>query len=179
MTAPTSGALAVEEANQLLALPVGEPADRLRLADPALVEQARSLHATELRHGHQHVEDLRSRDELRRVAQDLLDRHGPGLEVLLELRALDANVVRSSERLHALVKRTNWSLHLRRGRHHERAILTTSRRGASSIGWTSLPLGQLFRAQCRRRRRGTRNRYARAQPQARRARVAVRRCLRT
>ena len=38
-----TGPLPVEEANQLLALAVGEAADRLRLADAALVEQARAF----------------------------------------------------------------------------------------------------------------------------------------
>src|SRR6266540_3749611 len=100
----TKTGLPVEEANQFLTLAVGEAADRLRLADPALIEQARCLHTAELRHGHQHVEDLRGRDELRRVAQDLLDRNVAGLEVFFELRALDTNVVGSLQRLHALVK---------------------------------------------------------------------------
>src|SRR3954453_12023753 len=54
-----TGGLPVEEANQLLALAVGQAPDRLRLADPALVQQTGRLHAPELRHGHQHVEDLR------------------------------------------------------------------------------------------------------------------------
>src|SRR3954451_21934777 len=77
--------LAVEEANQLVPLAVREAADGLRLADPALVEEASGLDAAELGHGHQHVEDLRRRDVLRRVAQDFLDRRGAGLEVLLQL----------------------------------------------------------------------------------------------
>ena len=42
----------VEEGNQLVTLAVGETADRLRLADAALVEQARRLHAAELRDRH-------------------------------------------------------------------------------------------------------------------------------
>src|SRR6476620_2280852 len=74
--ADTEGLTVVEEVNQLVALTVGETADRLRLADAALVEQSRGLDAAEFRHGHQHVEDLCGRDELRRLAQDLLDRHG-------------------------------------------------------------------------------------------------------
>src|ERR687886_311726 len=89
-----TGLLLVEEGNQLVALTVGEAADRLRLADPALVEQTRRLHAAELRHGHQHVEHLRGRHELRWLAQDLLDRDLAGLQVLLQLRPLDSDVVR-------------------------------------------------------------------------------------
>src|SRR5213076_3273879 len=68
-------ALPVEEANQLRALAVGEAADRLRLADPAEVQEARRLHPPELRHRHQHVEHLRGRHVLGRVAEDVLDRN--------------------------------------------------------------------------------------------------------
>src|SRR3954470_12032775 len=66
-------AVPVEEPNQLGALAVGQPADGLRLADAALVEEAGGLHAPELRHCHQHVEHLRRADVLRRVVEDLLD----------------------------------------------------------------------------------------------------------
>src|SRR5438093_11031046 len=53
VTTTTEGrALPVEEVNQLRALPVGQPAHRLRLADAARVEEACGLHASELRHGH-------------------------------------------------------------------------------------------------------------------------------
>src|SRR4051812_39501823 len=45
--------LAAEETDQLRALALGEPADRLRLADARLVQVARRLHAPELGHGHQ------------------------------------------------------------------------------------------------------------------------------
>src|SRR3954465_9877211 len=57
-------ALTVEEPNKLRALAVREPADGLRLADPAEVEEAGRLHAAELRDGEQHVEHLRRRDEV-------------------------------------------------------------------------------------------------------------------
>src|SRR5688500_13859201 len=50
----TGRALAVEEGNELAALALGEPAHRLRLADPALVEQPGRLDAAEFRHRHQH-----------------------------------------------------------------------------------------------------------------------------
>src|SRR4051794_38819007 len=60
----TKTGLPVEEPNELLALAVGEPTHRLRLTDPALVEQARRLDAPELGHRHEHVEDLRGRHEL-------------------------------------------------------------------------------------------------------------------
>ena len=54
--APVSGP---EQRDELVALALGEAADRLRLADPALVQAARRLDAAELRHRQQHVEDLR------------------------------------------------------------------------------------------------------------------------
>src|SRR3954471_13170230 len=74
--ATTGASTMVEEVNQLVALAVGQTADRLRLADAALVEQTRSLHAAELGDRHQHVEDLCGRNELGRLAQDLLDGDG-------------------------------------------------------------------------------------------------------
>ena len=43
-----------------------------------------------------------------------------GLQVLLQLRALDPDVVRSLESLHSLVERPDRSLNLGLGRHHER-----------------------------------------------------------
>src|ERR687888_2191369 len=78
--------LPVEEAKQLRPLPIREAADGLRLADPALVQEAGGLDAAELGDRHQHVEDLRRRDPLGRVAEDLLDLHPARLQVLLELR---------------------------------------------------------------------------------------------
>src|SRR5262249_28526398 len=72
--------LPIEEGDELGALALGEPADGLRLADPAAVEQARGLHSTELRHRHQHVEDLRGLHPLGRVEEDLLDLDAPVLE---------------------------------------------------------------------------------------------------
>ena len=100
----TKTGLPVEEANQLVTLAVGEPTDRLRLTDAALVEQTRCFHAAELRHGHEHVEDLRGRDELGRGEQDLIDLDLPGLQVSFELSALDADIVRPLERLHSLIE---------------------------------------------------------------------------
>src|SRR4051794_21458194 len=92
-----TGALAIEEGNQLVPLAVGEAADRLRLADAAGVEQACSLYTTELRDRHQHVEHLRGRDIFGRLRENLLDRDGSRLEVLLELGALHPDVVRALE----------------------------------------------------------------------------------
>src|SRR5438445_11489032 len=100
----TKTGLAVEEANQLVALAVGEAADRLRLADAALVEQASSFHAAELRHRHEHVEDLRRRDELGRLTQDLFNRHCARFQILLQLRTLDTDVIRTLESFHSLVE---------------------------------------------------------------------------
>src|SRR5215475_4168661 len=87
-----TGPLPVEEVNQLLALAVGQAAHGLRLADAALVEHPLRLHAAELGDGHQHVEHLRGRDELRGLGQNLLDRDGSGLEVLLQLSPLYPDV---------------------------------------------------------------------------------------
>src|SRR5215471_19450477 len=99
-----TGPLPVEERNQLLALAVREAADGLRLADAALVQHPQRLHAAELGDGHEHVEDLRRRDVLRGLGEDLLDRDGARLEILLELRPLDSDVVCSLECLHSLVE---------------------------------------------------------------------------
>src|SRR6478736_9087117 len=96
--------LPVEQRHELRALPLGEPTDRLRLADPALVQEPGSLDAAELGNGHEHVEDLRGRDVLRWIEKDSLDLNGAVLEVLLELCASYSNVVRSLEGLHPLVE---------------------------------------------------------------------------
>src|SRR6266516_7672191 len=75
VTTKTGRRLPVEEANQLRPLAIRQAADGLRLTDPALVEEAGGLDAPELRHCHEHVEDLGGRDPLRRIAEDLLDSH--------------------------------------------------------------------------------------------------------
>src|SRR3954451_10988272 len=106
----TGSGLLVEEVNQLRALTVGQPADGLRLADAACVEEARSLHAAELRDSHQDVDHLGRLDELRRVAEDRLDPNASVLQVLLQLRAPDAHVIRALERIHALIERANGSM---------------------------------------------------------------------
>src|ERR1051325_8912181 len=110
--------LAVEEANQLRPPAVRQAADRLRLADAALVQEAGRLHPPELRDRHEHVEDLRRRDVLGRVFEDLLDARRAGLEVLLELRAPHADVIRSLERFHPLVEGAEWRLGLGLERGH-------------------------------------------------------------
>ena len=55
-------------------------------------------------HGHEHVEDLRRRDELGRIEQDRLDLDDARLQVPLELSAADSDVVRPLQRLHPLVE---------------------------------------------------------------------------
>ena len=55
-------------------------------------------------HRHEHVEDLRGRDELGRVEQDSLDVHAPRLQVSLELCTPHPDVVRPLERFHPLVE---------------------------------------------------------------------------
>src|SRR4051794_792456 len=120
--------LTVEEANQLRALPLRQAADRLRLADPARAEEARSFHAPELRHRHQNVDHLRGRHVLGWVAEDRLDPDSAVLEVLLELRAAHPHVVCPLERVHPLIERAERCVCLRfRRRHGERPILPTCR----------------------------------------------------
>src|SRR5262245_11265678 len=106
------GPLLVEEPNELSPLAVGEATDRLRLADPGLIQEPRRLHPPELGHGHQHVEHLGGRDVLGWVVEDLVDPRAPHLQVLLELRPLDPDVVRALESLHALVPRPGRRLRL-------------------------------------------------------------------
>src|SRR5712691_4749688 len=82
VTTRTRLLLPVEEANQLRPLTVGEASHRLRLADPAHVQEARRLHPSELRHRHQHIEDLRRRHVLGRVTEDLFDLDAPVFQIL-------------------------------------------------------------------------------------------------
>src|SRR6187200_3403658 len=91
----SGGSPMVEEIDELGPLALGEAAHRLRLADPALVQQTRRLDAAELGDRHQHVEDLRGRDVLRRVEEDRLDLNAAVLQVLLQLRAPNPDVVRT------------------------------------------------------------------------------------
>src|SRR5438874_7187037 len=124
----TGGRLPVEEPDELGALALRQPSNGLRLADPALIQEAGGLDAAELRHGHQDVEDLGRRDVLRRMAEDVLDGGRAGFEVLLQLGPADANVVRPLERFHALVQRAERCLGLSLERWHERRILTSGAR---------------------------------------------------
>src|SRR5947207_120573 len=129
----TGGRLPVEEPDELGALALRQPSNGLRLADPALIEEACRLDAPELRDGHQDVEDLRRRDVFRRIAQDVVDVGAPGFEVLLQLRSADADVVRALERFHALVERAERCLGLSLERWHERRILTSGRARSTSF----------------------------------------------
>src|SRR3989440_1603643 len=124
----TGGRLPVEEPDELGALALRQPSNGLRLADPALIQEAGGLDAAELRHGHQDVEDLGRRDVLRRMAEDVLDGGGAGFEVFLQLRPADANVVRPLERFHSLIERAEGCLSLGLERWHERRILTSGAR---------------------------------------------------
>src|SRR5579862_2125540 len=135
VTTMTEGGLPVEEVNQLRALAIGEPADGLRLADATRVEEARRLHAAELRNRHEDVDHLRGRHVLGRIAEDHLDAHTTVFEVLLQLRATHAHVVRTLQCVHSLVERPEWCVCLRlRGRRHERPILPMRRSGSSEHG---------------------------------------------
>src|ERR1700746_898752 len=128
----TDGALLVEEVNQLRALPVGQPAHGLGLADPARVQKPCRLHAAELRNRHEDVDHLCSRHVLGWIAEDLLDVDATVLQVLLQPRATHANVVRALQCVHSLIERPERFMRLRlRGRRHERPILPTVWRGSS------------------------------------------------
>src|SRR6266852_7107585 len=96
----TGSWLPVEEVNQFRALTIGEAADGLRLADAARVQEAGRLDAAELRHGHQDVDHLRRGHVLGRVAENRLDPDPTVLEILLELRPSDPDVVRTSQCVH-------------------------------------------------------------------------------
>src|SRR5205823_1785592 len=104
VTTRTRPLLPVEETNQLRPLTVGEASYRLRLADPAHVQEARRLHPSELRHRHQHVENLRRRHVLGWIAEDLFDLNAPVLQVLLQSRSTDSDIVRSFQRFHSLIE---------------------------------------------------------------------------
>src|SRR3954469_9455417 len=80
--------------DEFRALALGEAADGLRRRDPALVEDPVGLDAAVLGDRHQHVEDLRRLDVLRRVHQQGLDLDLVALQVALQLRALRTDVVR-------------------------------------------------------------------------------------
>src|SRR5919106_3628799 len=109
----------IEELDELGALALGEAAHRLRLADAALVQEPRGLHAPELGDGHEHVEDLRGGDELGRVEEYGVDLDGPRLQVALELGSSDSDVVRPLKRFHPLVERTCGRLRVRLRADHE------------------------------------------------------------
>src|SRR6266849_8092745 len=103
----TGSWLPVEEVNQFCALAIGEAPDGLRLADPAGVQEARGLDATELRHGHQDVDHLGRGHVLGRAAEDRLDVDPAVLQILLQLRPPDPDVVRTPQCVHALIQRTD------------------------------------------------------------------------
>src|SRR6187397_2260097 len=100
------GSARPEERDELVALALGETADRLGLTDPALVEAARRLDAAELRQREQHVEHLRRHQVLGGSRQHLACRHIAGLELALEARSLHPDRIRAAQRLHALVERS-------------------------------------------------------------------------
>jgi hypothetical protein len=118
MTGPRE-ALPLEEADQLGPLAFRETSDGLRLADPGLCEEPTGLDPAELGHSHEDVEDLRGRDVLGRLAQDLFDPRLAVFQVPFELSTLDPDVVCALERVHPLVarpgRRLGLSLHGRHG----------------------------------------------------------------
>src|SRR3954471_22843544 len=120
-------ALAAQQRDELGALTLRKPADRLAGRDPTLLQDLVGLHAAVLRDRQEHVEDLRGLHVLRRLREQHVDRHPAPLQVLLELRPTCPNLVGALERVHALKKR---SLGCRRvlgrrvgSRRHRSAIL--------------------------------------------------------
>src|SRR3954451_1837379 len=99
-----NAALLAQLCDEFGALALGEAADGLRRGDPALIQDAVGLHAPVLGHRHQHVDDLRSLDVLRRIHEQRLDLDLVALQVALQLGPLGANVVRPPEGFHPLVQ---------------------------------------------------------------------------
>src|SRR5436305_1154810 len=81
-------ALSPQHRDELFALALGEPADRLARGDLARAQDLVDLHAPVLRHREQHVDHLGRLDVVGRVEQQLVDRVPATLEILLEPRPL-------------------------------------------------------------------------------------------
>src|SRR5512140_2861658 len=96
--------LSPEEGEELPALPFGEPADRLALADAALLHDLRRLDAPALGRRHQYVDDLGGLEKLGRIGEHVADAHFAPLEVALERRAQATHAIGSLERIHPLVE---------------------------------------------------------------------------
>src|SRR5271155_5369850 len=96
----------MKQGDELAALALGEPADGLARRDAAVSEDLVDLDAPVLGHGEQHVEDLGGLDVLGRLEQERVNRAPTGLEVALELCALDANLVGTGKRVHPLIERS-------------------------------------------------------------------------
>src|ERR1700720_3107859 len=92
-------ALVMQQRDELAALALGEPADGLAGRDAAVSEDLVDLDAPVLGDGEQHVEDLGGLDVLGRLEQQRVDRAPAGLEVALELCALDTDLVGAGERI--------------------------------------------------------------------------------
>ena len=90
---PGLSALGAKKSHQLPALPFGEAADSLVGADAAVVQHLGGFDLATIRHGQQYIDDLGGLDELRRSRQDLVDLDVALFQVLLEPRALGADVV--------------------------------------------------------------------------------------
>ena len=111
-----ASAAVVEELDELGALALGEAAHRLRLTDAALVQVAAAARRTPERPS---ACRKPSRSTRTRAEQDV-SICVPRFQVALELRASDADVVRTLERLHPLIERAGRRLRVRLRRdHHE------------------------------------------------------------
>src|SRR5215212_2434434 len=97
-TRATLGAtLPAQLADELGALALREPADGLARRDAALLQDLVHLHPAVLRHGQEHVEDLRRLDVLGRVEEQRLNGYPTGFEVLLQLRPAGADLIGALE----------------------------------------------------------------------------------
>src|SRR5215204_3540062 len=98
--------LTAEVRDELVALALGEPADRLARRDAALREDAVHLHAAVFGHREQQIEDLHGRQPLGRVEQQSVDLRTACFQVALEASTLRADLIRTLESIHALSEGT-------------------------------------------------------------------------
>src|SRR5258705_13827442 len=124
--------LAPQHADELVALALGEAADRLARRDLAGAQDLVDLHAPVLRDREEHVDDLGGLDVFGRLEEQRVDRMSAGLEIALELSALRADLVRALERVHPLYERPFGGRRLLcgrvgGGRRHGRRVYTGGR----------------------------------------------------
>src|SRR5579875_1915074 len=94
-----------QQRDELAALALGQPAERLARRDPALGQDLVDLHAPVLGDREQQIEYLRGHHIIGRLEQQLVDRLAARFQVALELSPTAADVVRALQRLHPLDER--------------------------------------------------------------------------